>query len=241
MQSTHREYPRHAQTTALLACRIVDRNAQRSERLEFTIRRLSSEARERLIRLQASREEHPVDRTEKLERLKRTGRYIHIPPPPPRRFSPILEQYAADAEIRHRNEGQQPRQILCPPVFSFIESPDGALDVLEQLVSHCLDPDTRNIVIDQRQCQVMDLCANAAASILAIEARKKYNIGLSGNFPDDLEQRDIVTAAGLPRCLGFSVDNPPGFIHFNLTAGQKGSHSATSSNEAEIVTGTLAN
>ena len=90
--------------------------------------------------------------------------------------------------------------IKFPKIFSFIEAPDEALDVLEELVAYCHDDRTLSVVIDQSECELIELGAEAVAGVLAKEG-KRIGTGFSGYFPEDPEQAAIAYSAGIRRAL----------------------------------------
>ena len=177
---------------------------------EKTVRRIDKETHARLVRLQLERERLRIERLEKRMRSQRAhsgGPQQKVDAPRP--HCVILERYATSARIRPARPRRQPHIIACPRVFSFIESPDDALTVLDAIVACGMHPNTRSVFFDQEACELMDLCANSVASALAIEAQRDYKLSFQGRFPDSLEQRDITEAAGLPKALGMTIGEHP--------------------------------
>ena len=124
--------------------------------------------------------------------------------------------------------------IHFPERFSFIEEPDQAIEILETLVAASLHHATKRIYIQQDRCSLIDLCAEAAASALAIDACNHCRVSFGGQFPESSEQREIVIATGMPRNLGISLPEPPGFLRFALHKGRRSNRErATISSERE--------
>ena len=125
--------------------------------------------------------------------------------------------------------------ITCPNVFSFIENPSGTLATLKAFVRSALDRRLSSIRVDQHGCEVLDLGAEAVASVLAREASRSYGKKLSGVFPTSPEQQQIVRSVGMPQALGISA---PGrrFLVFGLKSGRKGRSVSADSTQAEKTT-----
>lgn len=135
----------------------------------------------------------------------------------------------------HREE----REIVFPPRFSFIEAPEDALQVLGELVSYSLRRRTDRIGFVQRECSLLDLCAESAASVLALEAQRRLHVQFRGVFPARADQREIASATGLPKQLGAKIAEPEGFLTFELCRGRRGIETATKSSQREYQSGRL--
>lgn len=123
-----------------------------------------------------------------------------------------------------------------PRVFSFIDNPDETLGVLESLVRAGANRGAETIHIAQDRCELIDLGAEAVASVFAMEADKTSGIRFEGVFPADQEQREIVKAVGLPRNLGLEFVTPSEFITFDLRRGRRGMDRAYELSERDRVT-----
>jgi hypothetical protein len=149
--------------------------------------------------------------------------------------APLLEFYALEAGIKRQTSVRRVYKINCPKIFSFIEAPDEALEVLEQLIQASLTQKPR-IEVCQDECELIDHEAEAAFSALAVEASKRLKIPFSGSFPKSDEQRNIVLAAGLPRSLGVDLPEPEAFHCFPLTRGRRAKENARKSSQREVLT-----
>jgi hypothetical protein len=128
----------------------------------------------------------------------------------------ILDYYAYKADIKPVSSAAPERHIFVPKVFSFIEAPDEAVLVLNDLVRFSLQSRTKVIVIHQEECALIDHCAESAATALAFQARGWPMVRFRGTFPVSEEQRDIVRATGLASRLDLKLSEPEGFLKFPL-------------------------
>jgi hypothetical protein len=151
----------------------------------------------------------------------------------------LLEYYAAQAGIKPLPKVRDERVIDFPRLFSFIESPSDAIDVLGKLVRLSLRRRTHKIRINQVACEQTDHCAQSAAGALAVTAHKELRVTFGGVFPRAQDQRDIAIATGLPRRLGVSLPPPPGFLTFELFHGRRMREKATVSSQREEQTSLL--
>ncbi|MDK1046286.1 MAG: hypothetical protein QGM45_11455 [Anaerolineales bacterium] len=119
-----------------------------------------------------------------------------------------------------------------PKVFSFIEDPDTALDVLEDLAAKCASPDVANLFWDQSRSTHTDHGAASVAHALVLEVRGE--VVLRGQYPRAADQREIIMSTGLPRIVGAV----PGllsdrFTSFELRHGRSESAKAKQSDSHE--------
>jgi len=172
--------------------------------------------REEQVRVQRKREKV------RIRGLLTAGRLRQIARPTRPEGMDVLRYYAYKTGIvAPKNEASQ-REIDCPELFSFIESPDEAIDVLNQLVRYSIHPKTRRIDFLQDRCALLDHCAESAATALAIQARNWSMIRFRGTFPASEDQRAIVLATGMPYGLGLPLPEPDGFLKFRLRHGRRG-------------------
>jgi hypothetical protein len=167
-----------------------------------------------------------------LEREKKKARLRRVAQPA-ERGSELLSYYAARTNARPVGKRRDLREIVFPERFSFIEAPDEALSVLFELVRYVVGGRTGKLNMQQRDCSLLDLCAESVASVLGLEA-KKLSVGFKGVFPKDPNQRDIVLTAGLPRNLRVPLPEPKGFFTFELYRGRKTADSAFVSSQREV-------
>lgn len=120
--------------------------------------------------------------------------------------------------------GRRPRhgRVVFPRVFSFIESPDEALDALNAVVRLGTAQRDPAIAVHQQACQVVDLCANAVLSAFAQALpqhpsqqawRGRVRIRWSGRWPHDPQAAEILAATGLQKEL--DVPLPADLRHFD--------------------------
>lgn len=206
---------------------------RRTEQEGCPIRRISAEEQERLVRLQRERERHRVKRL-RILRKRRRGKTVK------KNVSDLLNYYAEKCSVNPVSRKQSQRPVAFPKKFSFIEAPDDALATLETLVSFVVGKRTQKIRIEQRDCELIDLCAESVASALGVEASRKLGVQFSGVFPKSDDQRDIVLATGLPRQLGVELPAPrEGFMTFALSHGRKVKEVANRSSRREVETDRL--
>jgi len=146
----------------------------------------------------------------------------------------VLDYYAYKTGIKPFSSTAPERDIFFPKNFSFIEEPDDALVVLNDLVKFSLGGHTRRISIHQEKCVLIDHCAEAAATALAIQAHGWPRVRFMGTFPESAEQRDIVLATGLPSRLGIRLSEPDGFLKFPLKHARRVRGTAERSSEKEV-------
>lgn len=178
-------------------------------------------------RLQKRRETHRV-KAVAAQRLRKQALR------PAARASELISYYATRTGSRPVSRKEKRRELLFPRQFSFIEAPDDALSVLSELVRFVSNGRTEIIGIQQRDCALLDLCAESVASVLCVEADKNLRVGFTGAFPADPTQKEIVWAAGIPKRLGVKMPEPKGFLHFELCRGAKGRESAFESSPREV-------
>ncbi|MCS3679514.1 hypothetical protein GGP72_000123 [Salinibacter ruber] len=129
------------------------------------------------------------------------------------------------------------REIRFPERFSFIESPDEAIDTLYEMVD-AFNSDVRGTIdLDQDRCETIDYGAEAVASILAKAASDAYGLRLRGRYPEKQSLKEAVIAAGLPQHLGVDLPSLPHFNPFELHHGRPNDDQwGHRSSEKEVVT-----
>lgn len=179
------------------------------------IKRLSSEAIQRLNRLQRKRERR---------RLKRKDRYrarkTQNQEEKPVSVRPLIaEYYASVTKVRKAKRQKSLRQLYFPRKFSLIDEPDDALKVFESFLAYALNENTEQIHIDQGACETIDHGAESILGALGMSVASAKRINFSGYFPEDQRVKDIVSAVGLPKVLGVDLPEPEGFTTFALRMG----------------------
>src|SRR5262249_20859909 len=85
----------------------------------------------------------------------------------PPRSSSVISTYAQAAGRVERGRPHRTKTLQFPPIFSLIEAPEETLHLLAEF-ANVLDTKTaRRIVLDQRDCKHVDLCAEMVATMLA--------------------------------------------------------------------------
>ena len=146
----------------------------------------------------------------------------------------VLEYYAYKAPLKVIPNSTPRRTIRFPKVFSFIEAPDDAIEVLNDLVRFSLEGRNKDIDIRQDECSLIDHCAESAATALAIQARGWPMVRFQGTFPQSQEQREIVLATGLASRIGANLPEPDGFLKFRLQHGRGSRGTAERSAPKEV-------
>lgn len=142
-----------------------------------------------------------------------------------RRRSHLLELFArrfgldADPDLEDTEA-----HIALPERFSFIENPEQTLAVFREAVE-AMRRGPRRIVIDQRKCVLIDICAAAVLNTLALEAHRTIGNNYAGFYPGKGEALEIVVATGLPKVLGVKL---PPMRHFRKFHVRKGPQPKTS-------------
>lgn len=119
-------------------------------------------------------------------------------------------------KIRSRDDS-----ITFPKVFSFIDNPEETLEAIEQLVRLGTDQTVSRIGLDQSGCELVDLGAEAVATVLGRELHRRMGKSFFGTFPADQEQREIVETVGLPHELGVTDFEHPNFLCLPMTRGTR--------------------
>lgn len=97
--------------------------------------------------------------------------------------------------------------IRIPRRFSFLEDPDTATAVIEQIEDAVRNPKIRFLTIDHRRCEHLDLCASALmdTALLRARDRRKYEqnaLIISGKLSNkSIRVNTMLAAAGLPHRL----------------------------------------
>jgi len=152
----------------------------------------------------------------------------------------VLEYYGHKAGIKPVSSTANERHIFFPKRFSFIEAPDEAIAVLNDLVRFSLQSRTKKIVVHQEDCVLIDHCAESAATALAVQAHGWPMVRFQGTFPTSEEQRDIVRATGLPSRLGINLSEPDGFLKFPLQHERRARGTAERSSIKEVLASEVA-
>jgi hypothetical protein len=187
------------------------------------MRKISADERERLFRLRRT--------AARAARRRRDAR--RQPVKRARSESLIIEHYAL--RIKQKKERRRKEVTLeVPKTFSFIESPDSAIEFLSAVV-RAVRARTPSIKIDHSACKRLDLCAEAVLSAIAFEGRQALGSRFSGWLPVDNELRSIALASGLPKFLGGAREEFKEFHCFPLRHGHMRRERARRSSEREHV------
>lgn len=127
--------------------------------------------------------------------------------------SRLLEYYASRTLSRGREPNLSPCTLSFPRVFSFIDEPELALELLGEFVLYARDG-AREIRFDQGNCDSLDLCAAMVLNALAGEAKQRLKTLYSGEYPASKEAHEIVAATGIPRLLRLAGPEPDEFLVF---------------------------
>ena len=194
---------------------------------EHTIKRLSAAQRARQIRLHAKREGlrlARLDRGQGIATHRTDGK------------SGILSFYLAEARLRPERQQVDQRTLKYPKVFSFFDDPVETVRFINRLAASVAENRSREVFIDQSECEKLDIAAEAVCSVLAREAREKQNVRFQAAPPADDEVKTISFAVGMPRLLGLKPANQEEHIRFGLVRGRKRRESAYRTSMREDVT-----
>ena len=194
----------------------------------FPIRRLDSEDKERLSRVQKKRERRRLKRLhrQKTEQRRNQSRFS---------VSRIVKYYAERTKTFKAKHSRETQEVIFPEKFSLYTSPDEVLRVYEQLVSYSLNKATRKIVIPQGKCTEIDHGAGVVLNALGLAVSNQSSLDFEGSYPKSQELRDIIRATGLPKVFDLPLPSPNGFTTFSLRQGFKESASAQKSSNRERV------
>lgn len=118
--------------------------------------------------------------------------------------SALLEYYGAQARLPRPRINRKDLELQVPKTLSFIDAPDEALATLESFILGARRRAGR-IVVDQRKCQQIDLCAGSVLVALGLDANAHLGTRLSGYLPKDAAARELVIATGFPQALNLRV------------------------------------
>lgn len=152
--------------------------------------------------------------------------------------SRLINAYANRAKLPWKRFERRKFEITVPKVFSFIDSPDDALAVMERFVVLARGG-ARQVYFDQGKCESIDLCAGALLNVLAVDAELRLKMGLQGRYPASREALEIVIATGLPKALGVVPVELPNFDTFPMRHGGTDRRSGLLPSAKEHVAGEL--
>lgn len=199
-----------------------------SRRSWLQIKKTRPEDRLRMNRLQRKRERQRIKRRDARRRRRCREHAAKARWRPPE----LLGVYSSLVGLE-RTTHRGTHTIKFPSVFSFIEQPDDALQVLEEIVSYSMGDQHLLLTLDQSDCTRVDLGAQAAASVLAKSAFQNHGVDFRGKFPKERAAREQVLAAGLPKNMGLQLKEPPGFLCYPLRYGKRGRDRGFRSSDAE--------
>jgi hypothetical protein len=143
--------------------------------------------------------------------------------------------FAQRVKAGKRKRRRQGQLLQFPAEFSFIENPDETIETIETLVAHVLAK-PHQIMVDQRGCTSMDLCAEAVLNACVRIARRRHRCRWVGWRPLKPEVQEIARATGITRELGIekTEDLPSDIYYFDLVQGRMGSTRSRESSECEV-------
>jgi len=129
--------------------------------------------------------------------------------------------------------------VKIPRTFSFLENPDGALDLLDRIKTHVEDEKVRHLRISHEKCSKLDLCAEAIMDTFLMRARVRrkgtaHPLYVGGQTSDNsFDVNVMLAAAGLPHRLGLKDFEIPEELTrlFNTFEMQEGSASHNDSSK----------
>lgn len=170
------------------------------------MKRIAGSAKARQVLLALERERRRIARKRAREARAEQAATQRSPRQSRRKLpKSVLEftQHARHRTIRVRGDTAV---IIAPPVFSYLDNPQAALETAEKFARAIRD-DHRRIHFDQSGAVAFDLCALTVVDAIAHDAKEERGIGFGGHAPQNEELREIIWATGLPQTL--SLTEPP--------------------------------
>lgn len=124
--------------------------------------------------------------------------------------------------------------VSFPSTFSFIEDPEKALQTIDRVIETCFRRRGGEVILDQRQCEVIDYGAQSVISVLIKSAAHALRNHVTAHFPEDDLLKKTVFATGLPREIG--IPTPSDFVHLPLCHGRKGKEAGHKTTSRETAT-----
>src|SRR5438270_1497199 len=142
-------------------------------------------------------------------RQKRTRRKD----PPAGRKQPRFLLLGNWARVRGANAASGRVDLRIPEVFSFIDSPNGALATLNELHGAISNPRVDEIYIDHTSCKQLDLCASIVMDTMLLRAKRQWSwrnrkVALHGMTSGSPNVNYMLNASGLLKQLGLSEKFP---------------------------------
>lgn len=133
------------------------------------------------------------------------------------------------------------RTINVPEVFSFINNPDGAIDLLRQLFYHGTDKSVRKFYFNHSECKNLGICASTVMDVILMEIKRQHvnsrrTFRLSGEMPSQGEIRDILEVSGLHKHMGIQTPERSHIKKLELIKGSKYKPQMSSGDVATQVT-----
>lgn len=108
---------------------------------------------------------------------------------------------------------RQVRKIEIPAVFSIIDDPETAIEMLDRLAKFANDRSVRLIQIDHSKCVALGLCASTAMDVILLNAQSARKSGNALHFQGQMAKVDAVNlmlrASGILRHLGLPESRLP--------------------------------
>lgn len=111
-------------------------------------------------------------------------------------------------DIRKHGMGrEQVATIKIPRVFSFLEDPAGAMQILEHIRSIAGRNNVRHIEIDHSDCETLGLCASVVMDVSLMQAKRhraqRVPLTISGTFSKKSDAVNVLLkASGIPHQMG---------------------------------------
>jgi hypothetical protein len=193
------------------------------------VKKLSSEQRERLLRMIWQRQRVAKKLNRQLQREIRRRKRRKVKTPVAR----------IDALTALRRTGFQGNDVVkkakrgrviipIPEKFSFLSNPTSVVDILYSLMNLADRHGFDEVWFDHSECKELGVCASITADLVIVALRDKWrrtgrNIRFGGTYPSDPRVAEILRATGVIKHLqvaGHILDDPK-YIHFPLLVGIK--------------------
>lgn len=108
----------------------------------------------------------------------------------------------------------QSAHLKVPPIFCFLQDPEGALRFLGHLRRTLANQAIRSIHLDHKGCKHLGLDASVIMDTMLLEeqarrTRKKIRLYLSGTHPDDIGVKNMLRATGILRSINHPDSHLP--------------------------------
>jgi len=150
----------------------------------------------------------------------------------PNRYLGIFSNLSGNSFSKHiyRSENHV-YKIVIPKVFSLIDNPEETLETLGKIRSACFDLKIKELFINHRYCEKVDIGASVVLDVLLLELRKqctrnKRKSKIWGRYSENEHVKEILNASGLPKHLGVTPESEnmkldKKYKPFNLYVGER--------------------